>query len=78
MLHTKFHCKRPTVSGQVDFKVIFIFFLIYGHDGHLGHVTKTSLYFYIRASKIFHVVFGKKIILKLNDLWRRSKNNIDL
>ena len=35
MLHTKFHGQRPFGSGEeVSFKV-------YGHGGHLSHVTRT-------------------------------------
>ena len=36
MLHTKFRENRPTCSGE-DFCRVFT---IYGHGGHLGHVTK--------------------------------------
>ena len=36
MLHTKFHENRPAGSGEEDFLSVFI---IYGHRGHLGHVT---------------------------------------
>ena len=36
MLHTKFHGNRPAGSGEEDFKRVFT---IYGHGGHLGHVT---------------------------------------
>ena len=36
MLHTKFRGNRPTGSGEEDFGVVFT---IYGHGGHLGHVT---------------------------------------
>ena len=32
MLHTKFRGNRPAGSGEEDFT-------IYGHGGHLGHVT---------------------------------------
>ena len=35
MLHTKFRGNRPAGSGE-DFLRIFT---IYGHGGHLGHVT---------------------------------------
>ena len=38
MIHTKFHGNRPAGSGEEDF---FKVFTIYGHDGHLGHVTRT-------------------------------------
>ena len=37
MLHTKFHENRPAGSGEEDFLVVFT---IYGHDSHLGHVTR--------------------------------------
>ena len=37
MLHTKFHENRPVDSGEEDFECFF--FTIYGHGGHLGHVT---------------------------------------
>ena len=36
MLHIKFHENRPAGSGEEDFCVGFT---IYGHGGHLGHVT---------------------------------------
>ena len=36
MLHTKFRKNRPAGSGEEDFKRVFT---IYGHGGHLGHVT---------------------------------------
>ena len=39
MPHTKFHENRPTGSGEEDFCVVFT---IYGHGGHLGHVTLIS------------------------------------
>ena len=35
MLHAKFQDHRPFGSGEEVFKV----FTIYGHGGHLGHVT---------------------------------------
>ena len=37
MLHTKFCENRPAGSGKEDF---FGGFTIYGHGGHLGHVTQ--------------------------------------
>ena len=40
MLHAKFQDHRTSGSGGGDFKS---FFTIYGHDGHLGHVTCTIL-----------------------------------
>ena len=38
MLHTKFRGNRPAGSGEEDFLRVFT---IYGHGGHLGHVTRT-------------------------------------
>ena len=38
MLHIKFQGHRPFGSGEEDF---FKVFTIYGHGGHLGHVTVT-------------------------------------
>ena len=35
MLHTKFRGNRPAGSGEDFYRV----FTIYGHGGHLGHVT---------------------------------------
>ena len=37
MLHTKFQDHRTSGSGEDFLKV----FTIYGHGGHLGHVTRT-------------------------------------
>ena len=37
MLHTKFRGNWPAGSGEEDF---FKVFTIYGHGGHLGHVTQ--------------------------------------
>ena len=37
MVHTKFQGHRLFGSG-VDFFTVFV---VYGHDGHLGHVTET-------------------------------------
>ena len=36
MLHTKFHDNRSTGLGAEDFLRVFA---LYGHGGHLGHVT---------------------------------------
>ena len=36
MLHTKFCENRPASSGEEEF---FKVFALYGHGGHLGHVT---------------------------------------
>ena len=40
MLHTKSQGHGPSGSQEEDFKRIFT---IYGHVGHLGHVTRTYL-----------------------------------
>ena len=37
MLHTKSQGQRPSGSGEEAFLRVFT---IYGHGGHLGHVTK--------------------------------------
>ena len=37
MLFTKFQCHRPIGSEEKDFVKVFT---IYGHGGHLGHVTR--------------------------------------
>ena len=37
MLHTKFHGNWPAGSGEEDFLRVFT---IYGHGGHLSHVTR--------------------------------------
>ena len=49
MLHTKFHGNWPAGSGE-DFKRVFT---IYGHGGHLGHVTSimsSDFYFLVPES----------------------------
>ena len=52
MLHTKFHGNQPAGSGEVDFQRVFT---IYGHGGHLGHVTSImSLDFYFLVPESFH------------------------
>ena len=54
MLHTKFPRNRPAGSG--DFKRVFI---IYGHGGHLGHVTSImSSDFHFLVPESFHTKFG--------------------
>ena len=56
MLHTKFRGNRPASSGEEDF---FKVFTIYGHGGHLGHVTR-SIYtnFGSPFSRRLHIKFG--------------------
>ena len=56
MLHTKFHGNRPAGSGK-DFHIWV--FTIYGHGGHLGHVTSImSSDFYFLVPESFHTKFG--------------------
>ena len=56
MLHAKFQDHRTSDSGGEDF---LRFFTIYGHGGHLGHVTWTI---YINFRSLFprrlHIKFG--------------------
>ena len=56
MLQTKFHGNRPAGSGEEDF---FKVFTIYGHGGHLGHVTWT-IYTNFRSPfpRRLHIKFG--------------------
>ena len=56
MLHTKFCENRPAGSGEKDFLRVFT---IYGHGGHLGHVTWT-IYINFRSpfSRRLHIKFG--------------------
>ena len=56
MLHAKFQDHRTSVSGEEEFLKVFT---IYGHGGHLGHVTWTI---YINFRSPFprrpHIKFG--------------------
>ena len=55
MLHTKFRGIRPAGFGKEDFKG---FFTIYGHGGHLGHVTSImSSDFHFLVPESFHTKF---------------------
>ena len=55
MLHTKFRGNRPASSGE-DFLRVFT---IYGHCGHLGHVTSImSSDFHSLVPESFHTKFG--------------------
>ena len=57
MLHTRFHENRPTGSVE-DFLRVFT---IYGHGGHLGHVTRIMLTnFHSLVSKSFHTKFSSE------------------
>ena len=58
MLHTKFHGNWPAGSGEEDF---LKFFTIYGHGGHLGHVTSITIkkiHFLVPES--FHTKFSSE------------------
>ena len=56
MLHTKFCGNLPACSGEEDFRRVFT---IYGHGGHLGHVTSImSSDFHFLVSESFHKKFG--------------------
>ena len=68
MLHTKFHVNRPVGSGE-DFDRFLPYrgvwwpswscFTIYGHGGHLGHVTSMmSSDFHFLVPESFHAKFG--------------------
>ena len=56
MLHTKFRENRPAASEEEDFLRVFT---IYGHGGHLGHVTQmprtNCLSTYLKR---LHIKFG--------------------
>ena len=55
MLQTKFRGNLPAGSTE-DFRMIFT---IYGHVGHLGHVTSIMLSdFHFLVPKNFHTKFG--------------------
>ena len=59
MLHTKFRGNRPAGSGEEDFKR---FFTIYGHGGHLGHVTSImSSDFHFLVLESFHTKFSSVV-----------------
>ena len=56
MLHTKFRENRPAGSGEEDFLRVFT---IYGHGGHLGHVTSImSSDFHFLVHESLHTKFG--------------------
>ena len=57
MLHTKFQGNRPAGSGEED----FLRFTIYGHGGHLGHVTSITLTnFHFLVPESFHTKFSSE------------------
>ena len=58
MLHTKFHGNWLPGSGEEDF---LRFFTIYGHGGHLGHVTSFTIkYFHFLVPESFHTKFSSE------------------
>ena len=58
MLHTKFHENWPAGSGEEDFLRVFT---IYGHGGHLGHVTGIMLInFHFLVPESFHTKFSSE------------------
>ena len=58
MLHNKFRDNRFAGSGEEDFLRVFT---IYGHGGHLGHVTSImSSDFYFLVPKSFHTKFSSE------------------
>ena len=55
MLHTKFRGIWPACSREEDFLRVFT---IYGHGGHLGHVTSImSSDFHFLVPESFHTKF---------------------
>ena len=58
MLHTKFRGNRLAGSGEEDFLRVFT---IYGHGGHLGHVTRIMLTnFHFLVPESFHTKFSSE------------------
>ena len=58
MLHIKLRENRPTGSGEEDFLRVFT---IYGHGGHLGHVTSImSSDFHFLVHESFHTKFSSE------------------
>ena len=62
MLHTKFCENQPAGSGEEDFLRVFT---IYGHGGHLGHVTRIIL-------TNFHILVPESFHTKYNSEWASS------
>ena len=62
MLHTKFPKNRPASSGEEDFLRVFT---IYGHGGHLGHVTRIMLI-------NFHFLVPESFLTKFSSEWPSS------
>ena len=58
MLHTKFQGHWSIGSGEEDF---FKVFTIYGHGGHVGHVTQLiCINFHSHSPSSFHMNFSSK------------------
>ena len=58
MLHTKFSGNLPAGSGEEN---VLRVFTIYGHGGHLGHVTSIMLInFHFLVPESFHTKFGSE------------------
>ena len=62
MLHVKFRGNWPAGSGEDDF---FKVSTIYGHGGHLGHVTKIML-------TNFHFLVPESFQTKFSSEWQSS------
>ena len=59
MLHTKFQGHWSIGSGEEDF---FKDFTIYGHGGHVGHVTQLiCINFHSHSPSSFHMNFSSKL-----------------
>ena len=58
MQHTKFQGHQSIGSGEED----FLRFTIYGHGGHVGHVTQLiCINFHSYSPSSFHMNFGSKL-----------------
>ena len=58
MLPTKFQGLQAIGSGEEDFSKVFT---IYGHGGHVGHVTQLIyINIHSHAPSSFHMNFGSK------------------
>ena len=66
MLHTKFRRNQPVGSGEEFWRI----FTIYGHGGHLGHVTSImSSDFHFLVPESFHTKFGSD---RHSSFWENS------
>ena len=72
MLHTKCQGHRFIGSGEEDF---FKVFTIYGHGGHIGHVTQLiCINFHSYSPLNFHMNFGSIALLFL----RKTSFNFEI